>query len=102
LSYDAFISYSHSADGKLAPAVQQGLHQLAKPWNRRRALHIFRDDTGLSANPALWESIEKALDDSRFFLLFLSPTAAQSEWVGKEIARWRETKPASNLLPILT
>lgn len=102
MSYDAFISYSHSADGQLAPAVQRGLQKMAKPWHRRRALHVFRDDTGLSANPALWQSIENALDDSRWFLLFLSPTAAKSEWVAREINRWRESKPASQLLPILT
>jgi hypothetical protein len=29
--YDAFISYSHAADGTLAPAVQRGLESLAKP-----------------------------------------------------------------------
>ena len=29
--YDAFISYFHAADGKLAPALQAGLQRLAKP-----------------------------------------------------------------------
>jgi hypothetical protein len=29
--YDAFISYGHAADRNLAPALQKGLHQLAKP-----------------------------------------------------------------------
>ena len=30
MAFDAFISYSHAADGKLAPALQRGLQQLAK------------------------------------------------------------------------
>ena len=57
MAFDAFISYSHAADGELAPALQRGLQQLAKPWSRRQALSIFRDDTGLSVNPALWSSV---------------------------------------------
>ena len=49
--YNAFISYSHAADGKLAPELQRALHQFAKPWYRQRTLRIFRDKTSLSANP---------------------------------------------------
>lgn len=51
--YDAFVSYSHAADGRLAPALQAGLQSLAKPWYRRRALRVFRDRTSLSASPEL-------------------------------------------------
>jgi hypothetical protein len=46
-SYDAFISYAHEADGAFAPVVQRGLQHLAKPWNRRRAMEVFRDETSL-------------------------------------------------------
>ena len=67
--YDAFISYSHAADGRLAPALQRGLQRLAKRWNSRRALHVFRDETGLSTNPHLWSAIETALDESDWFVL---------------------------------
>ena len=35
--YDAFISYSHAADGRLAPALQRALHRFAKPWYQVRA-----------------------------------------------------------------
>ena len=49
IAYDAFISYSHAADGKLAPALENALQRFAKPWYRRRALHLFRDQTSLSA-----------------------------------------------------
>ena len=45
--YDAFLSYSHAADGKLAPSLQSGLQQFAKPWNRLRAIRVFRDKTGV-------------------------------------------------------
>ena len=73
MAYDTFISYSHSADGKLAPAVQTGLQRLARPWWRLRALRIFRDETGLSVNPHLWGSIAGALDESKWFVLLASP-----------------------------
>jgi WD40 repeat protein len=102
MAYDGFISYSHAADGRLAPALQGGLQLLAKPWNSRRALRIFRDETGLSTNPHLWSAIEKALDESQWFVLFASPEAARSEWVNKEISHWLATKAVDHILPVVT
>src|SRR5215475_10349279 len=84
-SYDAFISYSHDADRVFAPVLQRGLQHLAKPWNRRRALEVFRDETSLAASPGLWPSIRATLDASRWLVLLASPEAAQSHWVGEEI-----------------
>jgi WD40 repeat protein len=100
--YDGFISYSHARDGRLAPALQRGLHRFAKPWYRRRALRVFRDETNLAADPGLWSSIEQALASSRFFILLASPDAAASKWVDKEVRWWRSHKPLANLLVVLT
>ena len=91
--YNAFISYSHAADGRLAPALQRGLQRFAKPWYRARALRIFRDNESLSATPQLWTSIEQALDSCEFYILLASPAAAGSRWVAKEAERWQATKP---------
>jgi WD40 repeat protein len=102
LVYDAFISYSHAADGRLAPALQSGLQRLAKPWYRLRALRVFRDETGLSTNPHLWSSIVAALDMSEWFVLLASPESASSPWVEKEISHWLETKSANRILPVVT
>jgi WD40 repeat protein len=102
VGYDGFISYSHAADGRLAPALQRGLQRLAKRWNSRRALHVFRDETGLSTNPHLWSAIENALDDSDWFVLLASPESASSEWVNKEVAHWVATKPVDHILPVVT
>ena len=102
VTYDAFISYSHAADGKLAPALQNALQRFAKPWYRRRALHLFRDQTSLSATPGLWPSIETALQSSRYFLLLASPEAAQSRWVQQEVAWWLEHKSPETVLIGLT
>ncbi len=92
-TYDAFISYSLSADGHLAPAVQVGLQRLAKPWAKRRALEVFRDETGLSVSPDLWESIAGVLDASEWFVVLASPEAAASKWVDKEVAHWLASRP---------
>ncbi|MDT5031268.1 MAG: hypothetical protein QOC94_1439 [Actinoplanes sp.] len=102
MTFNGFISYSHAADGRLAPAIQHGLHRLAKPWHRRRALWIFRDQTGLSVTPALWSSIQEALDGSDYFVLLASPEAARSPWVNREIEHWMATKSADRILPVVT
>ena len=102
LIYDGFISYSHAADDLLAPRLQAGLQRFAKPWWKRRAVRVFRDETSLSANPHLWSSITEALDGSGWFVLLLSPDAAESPWVNQEIEYWTEHKDSSRILPVVT
>ena len=101
-SFKAFLSYSHAADGKLAPALQSALHRFAKPWYQLRALRVFRDKTSLSANPALWPSIVEALSASEYFLLLASPAAAASQWVQAEVKWWVENRSTERLLILLT
>ena len=101
-TYDGFISYSHAADGLLAPRLQAGLQRFAKPWWKRRAVRVFRDETSLSANPHLWSSITEALDDSAWFVLLMSPDAADSPWVNQELEYWKTHKDRSRILPVLT
>lgn len=100
--YDAFVSYSHAADGELAPALQAALQRFTRTWRQRRALEVFRDDTGLGVNPDLWASITTALDRSDWFVHLCSPAAAESVWVGREIERWVATRGPDRLLPVLT
>src|SRR6266567_1335943 len=102
MAYNAFISYSHTVDGALAAALQSALHSFAKPWYKLRALHIFRDQTNLAVNPALWSSIRDALDQSLFFVLLASPEAAASPWVAKEAEYWIGKNGTSRVLIVLT
>jgi tetratricopeptide (TPR) repeat protein len=97
-AYDAFISYSHEKDKPIAAALQSAVQKLGKPWYRRRALRLFRDDTSLSATPHLWPSIEQALNQSRYFILLASPEAAASKWVNKEVAHWLDHNSIETLL----
>src|SRR5215470_14887268 len=102
MEFKAFISYSHTADGKLAPAVQEGLRVIAKPWYRLRTMRVFRDQTNLGTSPGLWTSIESALREAEFFLFMASPAAAQSPWVQKEVEWWLKNRSWRNFLILLT
>lgn len=102
MEYDAFISYSHRADGQLAPVLQGALQRFAKPWWKLRALDIFRDETGLSAASSLTGAILRALERARHFVLLASPTAAASKWCRAEIAYWLERRSPETLLIVLT
>ena len=77
--YQTFTSYSHAADGKLAPALQSALYRFANHRYRLRALNIFCDETSLSITSVLWPSTEKALSESKYFILMASPEAAPSQ-----------------------
>ena len=87
MPYKAFISYSHAADGKLAPALQSGLKNIARPVYRP-SIRIFRDETNLQVTPALWPTIQQSLRESENFILMSSPEAAKSKWVQAEIEEW--------------
>lgn len=93
--YKAFISYSHAADGLLAPALQSGLQRIAKPFYRLRAMRIFRDETSLHVTPKLWPTIQRAIGASEHFILMASPKAAASEWVRDEIDEWLRLQSGS-------
>jgi WD40 repeat protein len=100
--YDAFLSYSHNADAPLARALHGGLHSLAKPWYRSRALHVFRDNASLAASPALWADIIKSLRESRYFVILASPASAASPWVQREVDFWRQHREPGTFLIALT
>jgi hypothetical protein len=76
--FAAFISYGRGVDTRVATLLQRELERFTKPWYRRRALRVFRDDTSLSANPGLWTSIQQSILASRFLILLASRSAAQS------------------------
>ncbi len=89
MHFDAFISYSHSDCGNLAPSIQKAIENLGKPWYMlKRNLTVFRDETNLSASPELWNSIINAIDNSENLILLASPLAKESHWVNKEIEYW--------------
>lgn len=101
-SYHAFISYSHAADSHLAPALQGALQRLGKPWWRPPTVKIFRDQTSLAANAALWPEIERQLARCAWFILMASPQAASSPWVAREVRWWLEHRDAERILIVVS
>lgn len=99
-TYDAFLSYSH-ADMPVAEAVQKGLHRIGRRVGQLRALRVYRDATDLAANPGFWAKLEEALSDSRYFVAVLSPAAARSTWVDREISTWIEQHGVDHILMVL-
>jgi len=101
VSYDAFISYRHGSDAALATAIESALERIAKPWNRLRAMSVFRDQSDLAAEADLSAAITRTLDDTRYLVLIASPESAASPWVGKEIAYWCDERGAAQQLIVV-
>ena len=98
--YDAFLSYTHR-DRPIATGIQRGLHQVGRRLGALRALRVFRDDTNLEVSPDLWGKITEAMDRSRYLVVVLSPDAAQSYWVNREVQYWLEHHARDRLLLVL-
>jgi WD40 repeat protein len=99
--YEAFISYSHAADGQLAPFIERRLRRFAKSfW--QPSTPVFRDETTLALTPHLWPTIRDRIDQSRTFVLLASPEAAASHWVAQEVSYWLEKRGSEDLYIVLT
>ena len=100
--FDAFISYSHALDGRLAAALQRGLERLLCKWYERRTFRIFRDRTNLAVHPDAWGAIQANLAQSRWFVFMASPSSARSYWCGEEINWWRQHRALKNIVLVVT
>lgn len=101
--YRAFISYSHR-DRREARWLHRRLEayripkRLVGTVGKRgsvpaRLAPIFRDRDELPASESLSETVRSALDASDALLVLCSPAAAASQWVGREIATFRQLHP---------
>jgi hypothetical protein len=98
--FDAFLSYTQR-DRLVANGIQRGLHQIGRRAGQLRALRVFRDDTNLEVSPDLWGRITDAMGRSRFLIVVLSPVAAQSVWVNREVSHWLDSRGRDHLLFVL-
>ena len=99
MKYKAFISYSHAADGKLAPALQRALERFGRAWYQKAAIRIFRDETNVALNPGLWTSIEATLADAEYFLNRLGSTGRSGRADARIAGSLTEMEPT--LMPSL-
>lgn len=103
MGYDAFISYSHGADGELAADLQESLQRFSKPWYRRTPfVSVVRDASSFGASASLAGTIHEALDEADHFVLLLSPESAESPWINDEVAHWIETKGVESMTFVIT
>ena len=103
-TFEAFISYSHAADSRLAAELQRALNRLARPsykWWQWWPPRVFRDETILRPGD-LAAGIKDALLASDSLVLLASPEAAESRWVDDEAKTWLERKPRDRLFIALT
>lgn len=99
-TYDAFLSYTR-ADRVLVAAIQKALKRIGRRPGQLRALRVFRDDTDLEVSPDLWDKLAEHLDRARYLIVVLSPAAAQSTWVNREVAHWLARKGPEHLMMVL-
>ena len=109
--YRAFISYSHR-DREAGERLHRRLEAYRVPQKLvgamtregsvpRRLTPIFRDREDLPTPGDLTASVETALERSRFLVVLCSPSAAESEWVDKEVARFKKLHGEDRLLGVI-
>ena len=99
--YNAFISYTHHSEMPLAKALDRALTRFAKPWNRLRAMRIYRDVESQELTPNLLAAVESAMENSEYLILLASPGSAASPWVPREVAHWLETSAIEKLIIVV-
>ena len=90
-TYDAFLSFDRSADGRLADELTAELQRFAKPWYQLRARKIFRP--GRAASAKTWDRVAAAIHTSRYLILIASPASASSDSVRNELNEWIQSSP---------
>lgn len=104
--YFAFISYRHT-DIKEAKRLQGLLEHYSLPTALKKVkpdapkhFHVFRDTDELTSGE-LTEELHKKLDESKWLVVICSPDSAQSEYVGQEIAYFREKGRSKEIIPFI-
>src|SRR5581483_7600704 len=77
-SYDAFLSYSWTADKQVAPVIQGAIQNFLRPWYKIRAKTVFRDLSSLPAGSSLETELFDRMDRSLHLLVLACPAAASS------------------------
>jgi hypothetical protein len=99
MRYQAFVSYSRR-DARVAKRLHQALERYRVPsgieWGEanRRLGRFCKDDDEFPVSEHLGAAIEGAIDDSKNLIVIASPDAARSEWVNKEVLRFKRRHTA--------
>ena len=94
--YDIFISHSHN-DNELAHQITESL--------TKKGLKVFDPDTEIRLGDSISDALEDALENSRHFILLISPDYISSERTNFEMGVALGRKPVKSggrIFPILT
>ena len=75
---------------------------MANPWNKRRALDVFLDQSSLEVCAGLKDSLHSKLAGTRWLVLLLSETAATSRWVDEELTERGASRSTEHIALVLT
>lgn len=104
--FEAFISYRHlEPDQQIAQAVHKMIETFRAPKefeiNRQKPVfRVFRDREELAAKD-LSDSIEDALQNSKYLIVICSRRLPLSEWCIKEIQTFRKLHGDDRIIPVL-
>ena len=106
--YVAFISYRHvELDKKVAKKIHTMIEHYVIPKELRgedgnkRLGKVFRDEEELPVSSNLTESIQTALDHSKFLIVICTPDLPKSEWCEREINYFIEKHGREHVVGIL-
>jgi tetratricopeptide (TPR) repeat protein len=100
--YDAFLSYSWTADMQIAPVIQSVIHRFLCPWYKVRAKTVFRDLSCLPAGSSLNHELFSRLDKSTHLIVLACPEAANSRGMDMEAKYWFSRHRTGEVLIIVT
>jgi TIR domain len=100
LEYDAFLSFT-PPDLPIATGIHKGLRQIGRRLGRLRALRVLLDETDSTARPDLSSGNTDAMARARYLIIVLSPQAAASARVDKEVNYWLRHRDRDQLLLLL-
>ncbi|MEO8257014.1 MAG: TIR domain-containing protein [Acidobacteriota bacterium] len=111
MRYRAFISYA-SADRGIGERFQRAIEHYRIPRPLRgvdrgfgpvpkRLTPLFRDRSDAEAGGSLDAALAVAIERSEAMVLLCSPASARSEWVNKEIRRFKALGRSGRIFPVL-
>jgi|GEM_PF-5638332 len=94
MRYRGFISYSRT-DRRIAGRIHRALERYRAPrgintgHDNRSLGRFFKDDDELAGAEGLGAALDGAIDDSENLIVIASPSSARSQWVNREVIRFK-------------
>lgn len=100
--FEAFLSYTQTADAEIATVIQSVLQNFLRPWYKTRSRNIFRDLSSLPAGEDLLKALAERLDSSRHLIVLAGPAAAISAGMEFEARHWFARERKGSVVVVVT